>query len=347
MKLNLSFSGLLFLFLLFFSINFIYGQQPLVNLEARDGKIRILDQITSFKEYKYKNTSNKNSPSVVSTLILTIVSSTGTTCSISDGSISAIASGGIAPYKYDRGTGYFQSTGYFINLYASTYTITVTDATGQIASTIVTITNTYDSPTLTISSFQRATTCTGTDASVVLAAKGGVPPYQYSLDLINFQSSNIIANLRPGYYYFWVKDANGCLGSASNFIQGFFYPLSCPTLGMVLSLSAGTCGPNGNIRFRIIPSDPPYNPPYTYSIDGVNYQTGNEFGGLSPGIQLVYFKDGSGVVGIVAVTIYKYCNINLDFITVDAACQQNDGELTVTASNGLGPYTYTIDGINY
>lgn len=43
-----------------------------------------------------------------------------------------------------------------------------------------------------------------------LTASGGTPPYQYTLDGKNFQSSNIITNLPAGIWKPAVKDAGGC-----------------------------------------------------------------------------------------------------------------------------------------
>ena len=39
---------------------------------------------------------------------------------------------------------------------------------------------------------------------------GGLPPYQYSIDGVNFQSDNYYTNLPNGDYYISILDANGC-----------------------------------------------------------------------------------------------------------------------------------------
>lgn len=55
-----------------------------------------------------------------------------------DGAISIFATGGIAPYQYDRGTG-FQSSNLFQNVQAGTYSVTVKDAANQTKSKVVTV----------------------------------------------------------------------------------------------------------------------------------------------------------------------------------------------------------------
>ena len=39
---------------------------------------------------------------------------------------------------------------------------------------------------------------------------GGNPPYQYSLDTINFQTSNVFSNITRGLRKIYVKDAQNC-----------------------------------------------------------------------------------------------------------------------------------------
>lgn len=45
---------------------------------------------------------------------------------------------------------------------------------------------------------------------VMISVTGGMPPYEYSLDGINWQPGSIITGLLAGSYTAWVRDANGC-----------------------------------------------------------------------------------------------------------------------------------------
>ncbi len=44
-----------------------------------------------------------------------------------------------------------------------------------------------------------------------ITATGGLPPYQYSLDGVDFQASNHYYNLADNDYTIYIKDANGCI----------------------------------------------------------------------------------------------------------------------------------------
>lgn len=53
-------------------------------------------------------------------------------------------------------------------------------------------------------------TITITNTTVTLAVIGGTPPYQYSMDNINWQDENIFTNVARGLHTFYVKDAYKC-----------------------------------------------------------------------------------------------------------------------------------------
>lgn len=270
------------------------------------------------------------------------VTVTGSTCGYYNGSIIAIASGGTSPYTYDIGDGWKYKTGNFPREAPGTYTLVVTDATGQSTSVPVTIGNTYPKVTLKAASYKRVSQCDKADASINLQASGGVPPYEYSMDGINYQSSNVFSNLYVGVYDFYVRDVNGCIGSFNAWDVGDFSNYNtCNASG--LGYPTAVCGNEGEIDVT------GYGPnrPYTYSIDGVNYQSLGVFKNIGPGIDTVRLKDATGALEIIVIPVHHSCYIGIDYISVDAACQQNDGTLTVTASNGTAPYTYTIDGVNY
>lgn len=50
---------------------------------------------------------------------------------------------------------------------------------------------------------------TGTDGTITLTAAEGISPYQYSIDSVNYQASNVFY-VPSGNYRMFVKDGNGC-----------------------------------------------------------------------------------------------------------------------------------------
>lgn len=63
-----------------------------------------------------------------------------------------------------------------------------------------------------LSLFKKTYVCADcSDGKIVAAGIGGVKPYQYSIDGVNFQNSGVFNNLTPGVYTVYIRDANGCM----------------------------------------------------------------------------------------------------------------------------------------
>jgi hypothetical protein len=128
-----------------------------------------------------------------------------------DGTATAIASNGTAPYTYLWGNN--SSSARVTNLCAGTYTVTVTDASGCISVATAVVT----SPVPIIVRIDRITdeSCVGNDGAINLNVTGGTP--SYTIDLANFTSATTYSNntgnftgLNAGQYIMNVTDANGC-----------------------------------------------------------------------------------------------------------------------------------------
>ncbi|HEX6431408.1 MAG TPA: gliding motility-associated C-terminal domain-containing protein [Niastella sp.] len=265
------------------------------------------------------------------------VTITEPSCGGSDG-IVLITATGTPPYTYSV-DGNLQNTGYFSGLRPGRYSLVVRDATSSFLSSVTLFTQTP--PLLTATNVNNPSSCNG-DGSVALSATGGTPPYQYSLYMDdNYQSSNVFTGLANGDYLFYVMDANGCIGTTkvnlrdyncSMVVYAWVYSgyVSCEFPGFILvnGIYGGT-------------------PPYQYSIDGINFQSGNSFNNLAPGVYTITVKDATGFTRVNKIQMFDACRLDFTYVAVDAACKQHDGSITITARNGNPPYTYSIDGINY
>jgi gliding motility-associated-like protein len=284
-----------------------------------------------------------------------------------NGSISITASGGTAPYTYVLVNYAINNNGYFALMTAGVYQARVTDAAGQTADTTVTILNIYPIPAVATSNIIFPSACNSTDGGFTLVGSGGTPPYQYSIDGgVTFTSNNVFTNLRQGLHIGILKDANGLV----DFIRVYGSPLTpyffscncCTFIGVGGTTSPSLCTENnGAIQAGPQSSfNPPYYfsgiPPYKYSLDNITYYDqdfgaggsySHSFIGLAPGLYTIYIKDSTGALYITQTSVAKYCNIQISYISVEASCQQSDGTISITANNGVAPYSYTMDGINY
>ncbi|MBL4577516.1 MAG: T9SS type A sorting domain-containing protein, partial [Flavobacteriales bacterium] len=152
--------------------------------------------------------SNTGGPSVTST-------TTDVSCNGGNNGLAATSvSGGLSPYAWLWDDPAGQTTAIAQGLSAGTYTVQVTDNSGCITTTSMTIT---EPPALLVTSTSTnvgAVPCTGT-ASV--SATGGTPPYTYLWS--TGQTTSGIAGLCEGTYTATVTDAKGCSDIISEFVQ--------------------------------------------------------------------------------------------------------------------------------
>lgn len=278
-----------------------------------------------------------------------------------NGSINAIATGGTAPYAYSINPSYVLNNGYFPELPAGTYTVVATDATGQQASTTVTIVNLYPQPSVSISGIVQPSACNSADGAFTLTGTGGTPPYTYSVDRgTSFTANNVFTNLNQGIYEVLIMDANSQVAQlgvnpTSGYIDGPFVFLAGPEcdIGNLGSPEfTASCTNSGSVAITIYS----YTAADSFSLDGTHYRQipstpqlnvyDYDSIGLAPGLYHFYLKEDATVSVAVGVC-EKFCYVNITFISIDASCGQSDGGFQVTATNGYPPYSYSLDGINF
>jgi len=281
-----------------------------------------------------------------------------------NGSINLSVTGGLGPYSYQlTNPPRYQQNGYFTGLGPGTYHFVITDANGQSVDTTVVLTSIYPQPSVSLSNINLPNSCNSLDGSFTLTGSGGTPPYLYSIDGgTTFSTNNVFSGLTQGYYpMLLVKDAHGQLGMTGfnvNYFSGnFFNSKNCPFAILSDLYGTASCGSSkGGVSVVSVGGAPPVQ----FSDDGINYvagslisqpngstQYGYNFLNLASGNHQIFGKDANGVVTITTIPILFACNLSISATSVDAACHQNDGSITITAVNGLLPYTYTMDGANF
>jgi hypothetical protein len=273
---------------------------------------------------------------------------------LGDGSITATATGGTAPYTYELTlTTPPQNDGYFPKLSSGNYQVIVKDALGASASLDVYLADTLPQPMLSMNVLQLPSSCTSADGSCQLIPFGGTPPFTYSIDggVTYSPGNNIVTNLQQGYYYlFLLKDANGCLAAASPGSSGNINSFMC-NFCCYLQISGQTekpsCNDDGQITVGVNNSPPPI----YYSLDGINYQLANgannnvnTFSNLAAGVYHIYARNADGFITQSTFTVAKACPDNVTFSKINPDCKQHNGSITVTANFGKPPYSYSING---
>ncbi len=274
-------------------------------------------------------------------LVWNAATSTNISCNGgNDGSINITASGGTGIINYLlQPNNIGNQTGSFTTLIAGTYTITATDANGCSITTTMTLTE----PTpLVISNVTNTTpTCVpGNDGTITITASGGTPGYQYSIGGAN-QVGNVFNNIGTGNYTITVTDANGCTVTS-------VYNVLAPNVPLITNIATTTasCIPGCDATASITASSGL--PPYTYSIDGINFQAAPLFSALCTGIYTATVKDANGCT---SSSIFNIVTSSGPVITsttfVDILCNGgNNGNITVVTTGGTGTINYTLQPNN-
>ncbi|MDB5202549.1 MAG: hypothetical protein JWQ27_1958 [Ferruginibacter sp.] len=89
--------------------------------------------------------------------------------------------------------------------------------------------------------------------------------------------------------------------------------------------------------------------PLEFSIGNQPYQPDSNFNNLPVGIHVIKIRDASGCVDSIAVTLDQaYPTLLSDLVPVQPSCTGGtDGSITVNASGGKPPYSYSINGTTY
>ncbi len=272
------------------------------------------------------------------------------TC-VADGSVDIAAAGGWGSYTYEITAGpagyttpAAQTNGLFTGLsIGGNYTFTVTDANGCVFTDTFTI-NEAVAPVLDIVPND---ICYDDATGLILTANvtsGGDGNYEYSLNGGPFVSSNVFSGLGPGTYTIDVRDGNVCTDAASITID--------PELSVIASAPNITaCATDTDITITAVGGDGNY--VYAVVADGVS-PTAGDFSTTNPatvtgaGDYDVYVRDNGGAADFCEanydITILQDDPLVLSITNTDILCSgESQAQITITATGGEGPYTYSID----
>lgn len=248
----------------------------------------------------------------------------------------------ITYYSLNGQPGSTQSS--YTNLFAGNYTVEVTYGFSGCTDTFqlaVTGPNAFIAvPTLT-----HNTCFGGSSGSALIQASGGTAPYEYALGNGAFSSNPLLGGLAAGTYTARIRDANSCI------IAITFTITQRPQIVAGFGLFRPVCfgGTNGRIAVSTLPGTGPC----TFSLDGVNFQTSNQFPGLTSGPYTVHVQDSFGCVRAFPVTlpsnqpIVASLNVmNLAYSGFGVSCAgSSNGQANVLTVNGQPPLTILWNGV--
>lgn len=240
------------------------------------------------------------------------VSSSAVSCNGgSDGTATAMASGGTSPYAYSWSNG--GNTATISGLAAGSYSVTVTDANGCTGTASLDVS---EPAGLAVSVSSTDATCNGdSDGSISASVAGGTAPYTFAWS--NGGTAATISGLSVGNYTVTVTDANGCTGSASVSVGE---PAAVNISTQVVDASCGQA--DGSASASASGGTAPYS--YAWS-NGGNTAS---ISGLAAGTYSVTATDANGCTGTGTVTVAEGAPVD--------SCEIAPGEFRTQTQGGWG-----------
>jgi len=262
------------------------------------------------------------------------ITTTPPTCEGDKGIIVVNPSGGKAPYSYSFDGSPPQYSGILAIGDGTVHYIEVTDAVGTKVTTTVTLPK-GDIPSISVTNVIPISGCGMSDGVISVQGSGGTPPYTYSTDKNIWSYRQDFVGLSAGYYILFVKDAKGCIQFTTYNLKDCVNP--------TISVGNSICGSGGVINIMVSGT----NPPYTYSLTGVSYQSIGTFTQLAPQTYTVRIRDGNGATYLCHAVVLDQCGLEVTAQVQEAGCGRQDAGIFVTASRGVAPYLYSIDGVHF
>ena len=243
-----------------------------------------------------------------------------------------------AQYTYSIDGTNFQSSTAFNNLSPGNYILTVFNGVCETSASVTVNAPPLPPAVATVNVAQPE--CMVPWGTLTVTAPSA-PGMTYSIDGVNFQVSGVFVGLPQGSYSITVKNSFGCTSVTGNFIINT-PPL--PATSPILSASMPTC----TVHTGDILVSAPVGVGYSYSIDGINFQTSTSFNNLQPGLYTVLVQTPDGCLAGTTININPVPEIpSVPNVTIQQpSCSSATGTVTVTSPVASG-LTYSVDGINF
>ncbi|WP_276132676.1 LamG-like jellyroll fold domain-containing protein [Polluticoccus soli] len=293
--------------------------QNLINLAPGTYSVTVTDALNCSKSGTYTITQP--------TLLTVNGMATDVTCNgVANGTINITAAGGTAPYTYSWNNNATSED--LQSLAPGSYTVTVTDANGCTATAGFTI-----SEPLLLGATIDVTNVSCYNAGnghIDLSVMGGTAPYNYTWS--NNATTEDISNLAPGNYSVNITDANGCTATTAAMVT---QPTSLSVSGTTANANCFAAN-TGAIDVTVSGGTAPYS--YSWS----NNTSTQDLSGITAGSYSVAVSDAKGCSANASFTISQPTAFVLTKNVTNVSCNGGaNGAINITASGGVGPYSYS------
>lgn len=249
------------------------------------------------------------------------------TCNgFTNGTATALPTGGTEPYAYNWSNG--QSGQTTLGIGSGTYSVTVTDAANLTITGEVTVS--APAPVL-VSIAPQGLGCTDTEGELVASSTGGTSPYTYAWE--NGTTGPSLPVTQQGLYYVTATDANGCSALANYFVKP-----AAEIVIQFLTLEAPKCAntSDGSITVNIFGNAAPY----TWVWE--NGTTGATLANIAGGNYSITATDVNGCTKVATATLNAPPPLVVEVFPTNIPCATlpNGGAVNAGVAGGVNPYTF-------
>ncbi len=229
----------------------------------------------------------------------------------------------------------------FSNLAPNTYAITIQDSPLSCKSVVSVEIKEQNRADLKVSALGNISCFAGNNGFINAIGDNNMGPFNYAINNGGFSSNGNFSGLSVGTYKISAQTRIGCIDSIR-------VTLTQPTLLQSnISLQSNLCNGDQTGKISIVGAGGVS--PYQYTINGSNYQSGNDFINLLAGNYTVTVKDNNGCTFAQNQNLTQPTLVTTaSSVVQDVSCfAGNDGKGQVIGSGGTLPYTFSIDGTNF
>lgn len=258
------------------------------------------------------------------------------------GLINLTPSGGTTPYTYrwTSPTGTTVTTEDLTNVATGTYSVTVTDRGGCVASGNATV---GQFTTIAITSSVTNVVCNSrTTGAISLSVSGGAPAYRYSWSSGGSTlaaTTPSLTGISAGTYVATVTDANNCVGSLTVVVT------QPPAITLTLTQQDVACTGAATGSINLTPTGGTGAFSYKWTSTTGTGSTSKDLSGLLAGTYSVTVTDANGCTATTSATIQQPLVIALTTTRINPACNgANTGSIDLSVSGGVAGYVYRWAG---
>ncbi len=253
-----------------------------------------------------------------------------------DGIATANITGGVAPYSYNWSGPTPQTSSTAVNLCPGSYTVSITDNQGCVATANVNI----GSPlALSFTESIVDEKCNQENGEICISnVSGGTSPYYFNWT--GFASTDTcLGNLGSGDYYLTIFDENNCSISDTFILENIAGPTIQASINQEISCYNAcdgilTVNVNGGTA------------PYIYNWNDPLSQTNQQINNICSGNYIITVTDIYNCYATDTIQLNQPDSFSINTSTINADCNTPNGQACVYVSGGTPPYLYLWNDIN-